>query len=129
MNRRFASVARWGMRASLLLVVGAFALYVGGVLPGWVPLAWLPTHIGQGADAFVAAGGMPTGWRGAGGLGHGDVLSLGALISLMGVVAVAYLALLPLLLRHRERLYLALVLLQLVVLVLAAGGWLGGSAR
>ncbi len=128
-NARFAAVEQWGTRITLTLVIVAYALYLGGILPPFVPVERLPTVVGAGVESYVARSGVPTGWGWLAHLERGDMLSHGALVALVSVIIAAYAGLVPVLLRHGERLYLALVLLQLAVFLLAGSGVLGGGGH
>ena len=121
LNRRFAILARWGTRLVLLAMLVAFALYVSGVLPPLVPLQRVPGLLYEESDAFMRQQAMPAGWSWLRQLGRGDLLSLASLVALQLVVMVAYVGMLPLLLRRRDWVYLGLALLQLLVFALAAG--------
>lgn len=124
MNRLFAGVQTWGARVGLLTMIAAFALYAAGLLPGYVDVADLPGLIGQPAAAYTAQSGVPTGWSWLAHLEHGDVFSLFGLMLLVATVPVAFVAMLALLLRRRDWIYMALVAAQLGVFALAASGWL-----
>lgn len=120
MNRRVAAVQRWGTFVALALMLGAFAVYVSGALPPYVPLRQLPTLLAVDAETFVRAHDVPTGWGWVMHLDHGDMLALGGLLAVVAVVGAAYLALLPLLARQRDWIYLVLVAVQLALFALAA---------
>jgi hypothetical protein len=125
MAARFASVQGWGTRLSLLAMTAAFLLYESGALPVQMTLAEAIQRMGLSADAFVSATGAGAGWSRLARVAQGDVLAMAALLAPMASIAAAYIALVPLLVRQRDRMYLALVLLQLAVFALAASGWLG----
>jgi hypothetical protein len=117
----------WGTRLSLLLLVAAFAAYAFGLLEPWVPLAALPAAWTLPVDSYLAATSSPAGWGWLRLATHGDYANLVG-VALLGTVTVAcYLRLLAILLARRERLYAALVLAQVTVLLAAASGVLSGA--
>ncbi|MEE8436059.1 MAG: hypothetical protein V3S64_14835 [bacterium] len=59
-------------------------------------------------------------------LGYSDMLSLGALVLMVGVIFAAYLMVVPVLVRRRDTLYLALVFAQLALFIVAGLGGPGG---
>ncbi len=128
-NRVFAAVERVGTNAALIVLAGCFAGYLFGVLEPYVALDRLPGLIGEGVEAYVRANDVPTGWEWLALLAYGDMLTLGALVLLVSVVAIAYLALIPILWRQKDRIYLLLVVLQLAVFALAASGWLDAGGH
>lgn len=128
-NRVFAAVERIGTNAALIVLAGCFAGYLFGVLEPYVALDRLPGLIGEGVEAYVRANDVPTGWDWLALLRYGDMLSLAGLTLLISVVAIAYLALIPILWRQKDRIYLLLVVLQLAVFALAASGWLDAGGH
>ena len=117
--------ARWldittklGFMVSLL----AFLVYVGQVVPAFVPLDELPRYWSLPVHRFIEATGAPSGWAWFGELGYGDGLNLAA-IALLGLVTpVCYARLLATLIAERDWLQAALALAQLIVLLAAASG-------
>jgi hypothetical protein len=73
-------------------------------------------------DRFVAATGAPTGWAWLGYLGSGDYLNLVGVAMLGLVTVLCYARIVVPLLRSGERLYAALAIAQIVVLLIAASG-------
>ncbi len=125
-NNIFARAEQVGGRIGLGMIIIGLVLYVTGIFPPLLPIEDLTANWGYGVDEFIRRTGQPTGWSWIGKLGHSDMLSLAGLVVLSGVVGVAYLAILPQLLKQKERVYLVLAILQLLVFVLAASGWLTG---
>ena len=118
----FAAVLRAGTGLSMLALVAGFLLYVGGVLSPLVPIAELPRFWGLSAERYLAATGLPRGWGWLGLMGHGDILNFLGIAMLAGLTIVCYLAVLPAFLRKGDRVYSAIIVLALAVLLLAASG-------
>ena len=122
--------ARWldaSSRVTFAASLLAFLLYVTGVLPPFVPLEALPRLWGLPVDQYLQKTAAPSGWGWLPLLGHSDYVSL-ACIALIGLVTLlCYVAILPLLLRLRERLQACLVAAQVLVLLIAASGLLSGG--
>ena len=114
---------RLAFAASLL----AFLVYASGLLSAFVPLQTLSTLWGLPVDRYLEKTGAPSGWGWLHLVGFSDYLSL-ACMALVGMVTVlCYLAILPPLLRLGERLQAALVGAQVLVLLVAASGFLAGG--
>lgn len=122
---RYATVLSLGARAGLLALIAVFALYVSGAISPLVPLANLPEYWRLSAREFVALTHQPTGWAWLGQIGFADIATLAPIAFLAGVSVLCSLAVLPQFLRRREALHAVILILQVVVIVLAASNVLG----
>jgi hypothetical protein len=123
----YASWLDASSRIAFALSLIAFALYVGGVLPSFVPLDTLAGLWGLPVDAYLDKTAAPSGWSWLRLLGFADYLTLACMALIALVTVLCYLAILPRLLRHGERLQAALVLFQALVLLGAASGLVAGG--
>lgn len=122
--------ARWLDRATMAgfaISLAAFLVYVGGLVPAFMPPADLPRYWGLPVAKFLEATGAPQQWGWLHLLGYSDVLNLAAVALLALVTPLCYARLLPLLAAQREWLQLALACAQVLVLVIAASGLLAGA--
>jgi len=119
---RYALLLQWGTRLGLAVLVLSYLATVTGWLPSHVPLQRLPQLWSQPVAAYLAATGSPTGWGWLALLRHGDVLGLAGIAILAGCSVLALLALVPLYARSGERTFVALCLLEAVVVLTAASG-------
>jgi hypothetical protein len=120
----YAQVLDLGMKLGLLLLVVTFALYVTGLLSPHVPVAELPRYWSLPVKEYLAATGVGRGWSWVGMLGKGDFLNFLGIAFLSGVAIVCYVAVSPIFFRKKDRIYGALVLVEVAVLALAASGLL-----
>ena len=123
-NANFAFVEYWGARIGFWLIVVGLGLYMTRIIPPLLEIDELVRFWGLPVDQFNQATGMPTGWDWVLYLTYSDFLGLLGLVILSSAVIFAYIAVIPTLVRNKDRIYLLLVILQLCVFVLAAGGWL-----
>jgi hypothetical protein len=121
--------ARWleaGTRVGFVVLAASFVAYVFGLLD---PLVW-PQELARlwnmPVDRFVATSGAPTGWRWLHHLARGDYLNLIGVAVLCLVTVFCYARILPLLWKGGDRLYAALAIAQIVVLLIAASGFVAG---
>jgi hypothetical protein len=105
-------------KVAFVLVLAAFACYVSGLLPSYVPLDQLPRLWTLPVDGYLAATGAPREfeWRLA---GYGDVLNLAAIALVALVTPLCYARLVPTLLVQGDRLLALLAAAQLAVLLAA----------
>ena len=103
-----------------------FLIYAFGLLPSYMDAHRVPEVWNLPADEAVAETARPHFWAWTSNLGRADLLSLGSLAVLSAVTPVGFLFLLAVFLRRRDFAYAAMVAAQVVVLVLAASGAVGG---
>jgi len=118
----YARWLAWGTRASLTVLIGCFFVYALGLAEPLVPAAELVRLWTLPLAEYLAASGAPTGWRWLGYLGSGDYLNLLGIAMLCLITVACYARILPLLLKSGDRLYAALALAQIAVLLAAASG-------
>ena len=121
--------ARWldaGTKIALVLLAASFLAYVTGLLPAQLPPEELAKLWGLPLREFLAAAGAPTGWGWLELWARGDYANYFGMVLLASIVMVAYLRVLPLLMRH-DRSFAAIAALEIVVLLAAASGLLAGT--
>ena len=123
----YARLLDWGTRLGLAVLVASFVVSVSGLLPSLVPPEHMPSLWHLPLQRYLEVSGAPTGWQWVGLLHHGDVLGLTGIAILAGCSGLCLLALLPLYRAQRDHIYLVLCVAQMLVLVLAASGWLSGG--
>ncbi|MDO9288609.1 MAG: hypothetical protein Q7T83_07450 [Thermodesulfovibrionales bacterium] len=126
----YAGVLNIGMWIGLALLVVTFILYISGVLPSYVPIEKL-SEIPQGSNVpywgmraheFNQAFNVPTGWGWTSLVAKGDYLNFVGIAMLGGLSILCYLVILPILIRKKDTAYVAIAILEVLVLALAASG-------
>jgi hypothetical protein len=128
----YAKVLEIGMYIGLAILFITFALYVSGLLAPAVPLDQVSNYWNQGVHEYLEAVNHdylhmehpPTGWAWLTMLGKGDFLNFIGIAILAGITIICYLAIVPALLRKKDKAYLTMALLEAFVLALAASGLL-----
>jgi hypothetical protein len=126
----YARVLETGMYLGLVILFITFGLYVSGLLAPVVPLEQVSSYWNQGVHEYLEAINRdhlhmehpPTGWMWVTMLGKGDFLNFVGIAMLGGITILCYLAILPTLLRKRDFAYVAMALVEVIVLSLAASG-------
>ena len=126
----YAKVLEIGMYIGLVILFITFGLYVSGILAPVVPLDQISSYWNQGVHEYLEAVNRdhlhmehpPTGWAWATMLNKGDFLNFVGIAILGGITIICYLAIVPALLRKKDFAYLAMALLEVLVLSLAASG-------
>jgi hypothetical protein len=122
--------ARWldvGTRIGLGLLIASFALYVSGLVPPHIPLADLPVLWVLPVDEYLAATGLRGGWSWLGKVHLSDMMNFAGIAFLSLVTVGCYVGLAASYLRKRDTACALIVLAEIVVLVLAASGLVGGA--
>lgn len=121
-QRRYAQFLAWGARAGFVVLVAAFAAYLAGALPAYVPLAQLPALWHLPATAYRDATGVPLGWAWIAHVGHGEFASLAGIAILAGCSLASLVAVLVSFHRRGDRAYVAITLALIAVMAIAASG-------
>jgi hypothetical protein len=124
---RYAFLLDWGTRIGLGVLLLSFAAYLFGLLPAHVPLDQLPGVWNLPVDAFLQRTGTPKGWGWLALAHKGDLSNLIGISLLAGCSLPPLLGLIPLYLKQRDPVYAGICALIVVVLVLAASGFLTGG--
>jgi hypothetical protein len=118
----YARILDKGMKIGLAILVVTFSLYMFGILQPHVPVNDLHKYWSMSVHEYLDATGIGTGWSWLGHLGKGDLLNFLGIAFLSGVTIVCYLAIVPGLLRKKDKAYVVLALVEVAILVLAASG-------
>ncbi|HTP61576.1 MAG TPA: hypothetical protein VMJ14_05780 [Burkholderiales bacterium] len=120
----FARCLKIGTMLSLGLIAAELAAYLGGALSPYVPLRNLPSIWALPMKEYLAAAHVPAGWGWLALIGRGDYLNFIGIALLASISGIAYLFAVRLYLARRDRLYAALAVAQVLVLLAAASGLL-----
>jgi hypothetical protein len=126
-QHRYAALLDWGTRLGFLVLVASFAAYVTGIADARVVPQSLPQLWTQPVDRYLELTGSPTGWGWLTQLHLGDMAGLLGIAILAGCSLPCLLALVPLYWRRGDRVFVGICLAQVLVLALAASGWLTGG--
>ena len=122
--------ARWldvGTKAGFAALVVSFLVHAFELLPPGIALEHLPRYWHLPVDEFIAMTGAPTGWAWVARLGEGDLLNFVG-VAILGTVTIAcYARVLPLFLRAGERIFAAICIAEIGVLIAAASGAFGAA--
>lgn len=120
----YANVLNVGMWFGLALLIITFFVYLSGIMPSYVPIDDLPKYWTMRVHDFNVALNAPTGWGWASFVGKGDYLNFVGIAILSGLTILCYLVILPILMKKKDRAYVIIAILEVLVLSLAASGLL-----
>jgi hypothetical protein len=118
----YAGVLNVGMWFGLAVLVLTFFVYISGVLPTYVPIDELPKYWTMRVHDYNVALHAPTGWGWAPLVGKGDYLNFVGIAILSGLTILCYMVILPILARKKDKPYIVIAIVEILVLSLAASG-------
>lgn len=117
----------WGMKIGFVAMVISFALYVLGVLEPRIPFADLPKYWVMPVGKYLEAANIQAGWSWVSLVKHGDFLNFIGIAFLSGITILCYARILPIFMAAKDKIFQAIVVAEILVLVLAASGILAGG--
>ena len=123
---RYARWLAWGTRAGLAFLLLGFVAYLAGLAPH-VPIDRLPALWEVPASQLLSETGLKPGWHWATLLHRSDMLVLAAIAFLSTISAACVAAVLPVFAKRGDRIFVAIGILQIVVLLVAASGLLSAG--
>lgn len=118
----YAKILNFGMKVGLLAIIITFIVYATGILPPYIPVGDLPKYWGLSVYEYLETTGVHSGWSWLGMLGKGDFLNFLSIAFLAGITVICYIAIIPIFFRKKDRVYVFLAILEVLVLALAASG-------
>jgi hypothetical protein len=125
----YANILNKGMLIGLLGLVVTFIIYGAGILEPKIPLEQVQNYWVMPVSDYLKLTGIHAGWAWLGNLGYGDMLNFLPIAFLSLLTIVCYLAILPGLMRKKDTAYVVLVIVEVVVLAVAASGILGSGGH
>jgi len=125
----YANILNKGMLFGLLGLVVTFIIYGAGILEPKIPLEQVQNYWVMPVSEYLQRSGIHAGWAWLGNLGYGDMLNFLPIAFLSLLTIICYLAILPGLMRKKDTAYVVLVIIEVVVLVVAASGLLGSGGH
>ncbi len=126
---RYANILNAGMLIGLTSLIIVFILYVSGILYPVIPLEQVQNYWVISVHEYLEKSGMEAGWAWLGNLSYGDMLNLLPIAFLSLLSIICYLAILPELIRKKDKAYVAIAILEIIVLAVAASGILGSGGH
>ncbi|NIO27702.1 MAG: hypothetical protein GTO29_04010 [Candidatus Latescibacteria bacterium] len=123
----YASILAKGMYIGLLVLFITFIVYVSGAVDPCLPMGTLSQYWSMNVADYLQASGCPGGWGWIMMVGRGDLLNFIGIAILAGLTIVCYIAIVPVLIKKKDKIYVVIALLEVLVLCLAASGLISGG--
>ncbi len=125
----YANILNKGMLVGLIGLVVTFIIYGTGILKPMIPLEQVQNYWVMPVADYLKASGIQAGWAWLGNLGYGDMLTFVPIAFLSLLTIICYAAIIPGLLRKKDTPYVVLVIVEIIVLCVAASGILGSGGH
>lgn len=125
----YADYLFYGCWIGLIIMLVTYLLYVTGILSPHVPLADMPLLWSKSVDNYLHTANVPTGWGWLRLLNRGDFINFIGIVLLAGLSIVCYLRIIPSLFRKGDKIMGCIAVIEVLVLLLAASGIVGGGAH
>lgn len=128
-QNNYADLLFYGCWLGLAVMLVTYLLYVSGIVTPHIPLQEMPDYWSQSVSHYLTVAQVPTGWGWINLLGQGDFLNFIGIVLLAGMTIICYVRIIPGLLRKGDRVMAIIAVTEVLVLVLAASGIVGGGAH
>lgn len=125
----YANMLFYGCWGGLGLMAVTYLLYVFGIITPHIPLSQVPLMWSEPVGTYLQLGKVPTGWGWSVLILKGDFLNFLGIVLLAGMTIVCYIPLIPVFMKRKEFVFAALALTEILVLLFAASGIVGGGAH
>ena len=118
----YANILSYGTYIGLATMVITFFLYVGKVLEPVIPIEQLPHFWTMKVKDYMHEANLPHGWGWVNLVSHGDFVNFIGIVMLAGLTIVAYLRIIPILIKKKDTPFVIMAVVEIAILVLAASG-------
>ena len=125
----YANILNKGMLFGLIGLVVTFIIYGAGILEPKIPLEQVQNYWVMPVSEYLELSGIHAGWAWLGNLSYGDMLNFLPIAFLSLLTIICYIAIIPGLMRKKDTAYVVLVIVEVIVLVVAASGILGSGGH
>lgn len=123
----YADVLSIGVTVARFFLAFTFVLYVFGFAAPRVPFSDLPAYWSMPVGQYLQTTGIGTGWSWLALAGHGDYMNILGIALLSSLTIVCYLRVLPFSLKRKDHIFSTILILEIIVLSLAASGLLASG--
>lgn len=121
----YANFLFYGCWGGLALMIITYLIYISGIMAPYVPMELVMKYWSLPVQNYLSDNNVPTGWGWLTLLSKGDFLNFLGIALLAGLTIICYLPLIFVYLKKNDRAYTIIVLLEVIVLCVAASGIVG----
>ena len=128
-QKAYATLLLYGCWIGIGIMVITYFLYLSGVMDPYVTIDRVTDLWHLPSDEFSQRLDIPGGWGWLALIGYGDFLNFIGIVILGLLTIVGYLMLIPAYIKKKDFLFTSIAIVEILVLLLAASGILGGGAH
>jgi len=118
----YAKILQKGMYLGMAILFITFGIYTFGIMKPYIPLDKISTYWSMNVNEYLHEANINGGWSWLSMLKYGDFINFIGIAILAGVTIICYAAIIPILLKNKDRVYAVAALLEVLILSLAASG-------
>lgn len=126
---RYADLLFYGSWLGIFLMIITYLIYILGIMDPYIALQEVPKYWAMPVSDYLHHANVPQGWGWIGLLGKGDFLNFIGIALLALMTIVCFLTLIPTYAKQDDKLLLTIVILEVIVLSVAASGLLGSGGH
>lgn len=125
----YADILFYGCWIGLAVMFFTYLAYVSGLVAPHVPLTEMPEIWSKPVSHYLSTAHVPVGWGWLSLLRQGDFLNFLGIVLLAGLSIICYLRIIPSLYRKKDTVMAVIATAEVLVLLFAASGIVGGGAH
>ena len=125
----YSKILNAGMLIGLASLIITFILYAAGFIEPLIPLEKIQSYWVLSVHEYLKQSGMQAGWAWFGNLSYGDMLNFLPIAVRSLLTIICYASIIPVLLLKKDKAYVVIAILEIIVLAVAASGILGSGGH
>ena len=123
----YADVLGKGRLIGIIFLFFTYIIYLFSIVKPYIPVDQLQKLWSLNINEFLEQTKISTGWNWISMLGYSDYMNFVGITILAGITIVSYLSIIPKLFKNKDFIYLGIAVMEVIVLVSAASGFLTAS--
>ena len=125
----YSKLLNRGMLIGLAVLAITFIIYAAGLLDPLISKDKISHYWVLSVSEYLQQSGMEAGWSWLGNVGYSDMLNFVPIAFLSLLTIICYISILPQLIKKKDTAFIIIVILEIIVLSVAASGILGSGGH
>jgi len=128
-QKTYATLLLYGCWIGIGIMVLTYFFYLSGIIEPYISIDKVTNLWHLPSDEFSQRLDIPGGWGWTALLGYGDFLNFIGIVIMGALTIIGYLVLIPAYMKKKDFLFTSIAIVEVLVLLLAASGILGGGGH